>query len=212
VNARPALDLPPTGSAALRVRLWLQDCANPVAALNDGLLLRTSVSAADTDPASGDDAGNTIRLGLPAAELAQVDRAFAAVCATAVPTAVVTQAIVHNGGSDSSAGVLELTLAVHGDGAALMEVDQGTDTAGGQLSALDTPVHLDHGAGTLHAAWTLPRCTDLIAAGVPRFSVNLVTFDASGGERRPYLVAMAGDELKVALTRVCGPAVSSLVR
>jgi len=211
VNGRPAVDLAPAGSAALRVRLWLQDCANPAAALRDGLLLRTTVSADDAGPAAADDDGNTVRLLLSAAELTTVERAFAATCATAAPTAVVTQAIVHNGGSDSSAGTLELTLRVSGDGAALMEVDQGTGTAGGQLAAFDTPVHLDHGVGTLHAAWTLPRCADLIAAGVPRFSVNLVNPDESGGLRRPYLMAIGGDELKVALSRVCGPAVSSLV-
>jgi len=211
VNGRPAVDLPPAGSAALRVRLWLQDCANPVTALRDGLLLRTTVPADDAGPTAADDDGNTVRLRLSAADLATVGRAFAAMCSTAVPTAVATQANISNGGSGSSAGTLELTLVVRGDGAALMEVDQGTDTAGGQLSAVDTPVHLDHGVGTLHAAWTLPRCTDLVAAGVPRFSVNLVSPDESGGRRRPYLMAIGGDELKFALSRLCGPAASSLV-
>ena len=211
VNRRPAVDLPPAGAAALRVRLWLQDCANPSAALRDGLLLRTADPADDAATMSADDEGNTIRLRLSAAELSGVERAFAALCATPAPTAVVREAIVHHGGSDSSAGTLQLTLRVSSRGAALVEVDQGTDTAGGQLSTLDAPVHLDHGLGTLHAAWTLPRCTDLIAAGVPRFSVNLVSPDESGGRRRPYLMSIGGDELTVALSRVCGAAVSSLV-
>jgi hypothetical protein len=173
--------------------------------------LRTTVSSQDAGPGTADDDGNTVRLRLPTTQLAQVARSFAAVCSSAVPTALVTQAVLNSGGSDTSAGTVEITLAVHGAGAALMEVDQGADTAGGRLTALDSPVHLEAGIGTLHAVWTLPRCTDLIAAGVPRFAVNLVALDQSGGERRPYLMAIGGDELRITLARLCGPAVGALI-
>jgi hypothetical protein len=211
VNGRQTVGLPAGGTVAIRARLWLQDCADPTAALRDGLLLRTTVSSQDAGPGTADDDGNTVRLRLPTTQLAQVARSFAAVCSSAVPTALVTQAVLNSGGSDTSAGTVEITLAVHGAGAALMEVDQGADTAGGRLTALDSPVHLEAGIGTLHAVWTLPRCTDLIAAGVPRFAVNLVALDQSGGERRPYLMAIGGDELRITLARLCGPAVGALI-
>jgi len=41
--------------------------------------------------------------------------------------------------------------------------------------------------------------------------VNLLALDASGGERRPYSMPIAGEALRVALARICGPAVSVLV-
>jgi hypothetical protein len=123
----------------------------------------------------------------------------------------VTQAIVHSGGNDRSAGTLELTLAVRAEGAALMEVAQGTGTAGGTLTPLENPVHLTKGRGVLHAAWELPRCVDLLPAGLPRFAVNLVGLDGTGGERRPYVMSITGDDLRVALGRVCGGTVTGLV-
>jgi hypothetical protein len=92
-----------------------------------------------------------------------------------------------------------------------MEVDAGGPTAGGELTPLDAPVHLDHGTGVLHATWTLPVCADLLVAGLPRFGVALVSFDANGGERRPYLMPVRGEALRVALVRLCGEAARGLV-
>ena len=210
-DRRQPVELGAAASTTLQARLWLQDCASPTAVLADGVVLRTTFAPDDAEPGAADDDGNTFRLQLPVDALGAVARAFAAVCSSAVPTAEVTQALNRAGGSASSAGTIELTLRVHGDGATLMEVDQGGATAGGSLSALESPVHLDHGTGTLHASWALPRCADLLAAGVPRFAVNLVALGASGGERRPYLMPIGGEPLRVALARACGPAVSVLV-
>jgi len=210
-NGRQPVELGAAASTTLKARLWLQDCASPTGVLADGIVLRTTFAPDDAEPGAADDDGNTFRLHLPVGALAAVARAFATVCSSAVPTAEVTRALIQAGGSASSAGTIEMIVRVHADRAALMEVDQGGATAGGSLSALESPVHLDHGSGTLHASWALPRCADLLAAGVPRFSVNLLALDASGGERRPYSMPIAGEALRVALARICGPAVSVLV-
>jgi len=211
VNGRAPTDLAPGGTAEIRTRVWLQDCANPSSALADGLPLRASFTAEDLEPNAPDNVGNTITVPVDAATRGRVDAAFADLCSSATPAAVVTQAIVHSGGSDRSAGTLELTLAVRAEGAALMEVAQGTSTAGGTLTPLENPVHLTRGRGVLHAAWELPRCADLLSAGLPRFSVNLVSLDGTGGERRPYVMPIAGDDLRVALGRVCGAPLTGLV-
>lgn len=211
VNIGRATDLAPGGTTTLRARLWLQDCADPSAALAGGLQVRTSFAAVDTVPYSTDNAGNTFRLPVDAAARKQVTDAFAGVCSSAVPAATVTVADVHGGATGTTAGTVDLTLTVHAEGAALMEVDAGGPTAGGELTPLDAPVHLDHGTGVLHATWTLPVCADLLAAGVPRFGIALVSFDANGGERRPYLMPVRGEALRVALVRLCGEAARGLV-
>jgi hypothetical protein len=41
--------------------------------------------------------------------------------------------------------------------------------------------------------------------------VNLVSPDDTGGERRPYVMTITGDELRVAVERVCGAGLTSLV-
>jgi hypothetical protein len=211
VNGRQPTDLAPGGTATVHTRVWLQDCASPSSALADGLPLRTSLTLEDREPNAPDNGGNTFTVPVDAAALGQVDDAFASLCSRSTPAATVTQAIVHSGGTDTSAGMLELTLAIRAEGAFLMEVAQGRDTAGGTLNPLENPVHLADGRGVLHASWELPRCTDLLAAGLPRFSVNLVGPDEDGGEQRPYVMTITGDELRVALERVCGLPLSSLV-
>jgi hypothetical protein len=211
VGMGSATDLAPGATATLRARLWLQDCADPSAALAGGLQVRTSFAAVDTIPYSADNAGNTFRLPVDAAARKRMTDAFAAVCSSAVPAATATAADVHSGATDTSAGTIDLTLTVHAKGAALLEVDAGGPTAGGELTPIDAPVHLDHGTGVLHATWTLPGCSDLLVAGIPRFGVALVSFDASGGERRPYLMPVRGEPLRVALVRVCGEAARTLV-
>ena len=211
VNGRSPTDLAAGGTAAIRTRIWLQDCANPSSALADGLELRASFTAEDLEPNAPDNIGNTITVPVDAATRGRVDAAFAGLCSSSTPAATVTQAIVHNGGDDRSAGTLELTLAVRAEGAALMEVAQGLGTAGGRLTPLENPVHLVNGRGVLHAAWELPRCVDLLAAGLPRFSVNLVGLDSTGDERRPYVMPITGDDLRVALARVCGAPLTGIV-
>jgi hypothetical protein len=57
----------------------------------------------------------------------------------------------------------------------------------------------------------MPRCADLVATGLPALSVSLVTFNDAGGERRPYVVGLTGDPLRVELRRVCGDAAAALV-
>jgi hypothetical protein len=195
----------------LGARLWLQDCADPSAALAEGVTVRATFAADDAVPGSADNAGNTFSLPLDAAALAPVSTAFAAVCSSAVPVATVRQAAVSTGGSDTSAGTLQLTIDLAAQGAALVEIDRGATTAGGRLTALESQVRLVHGAGTLHAGWVLPRCGDLLAAGLPTLSVSLVTSGSASGERRPYLVPISGEALRDGLAEVCGDTATVLV-
>jgi hypothetical protein len=211
VNGRAPSDLAPGGTAELRTRVWLQDCADPSSALAQGLELRTSLTVEDLEPNAPDNDGNTFAVPVDAATRGRVTSAFAALCSSATPAATVTQAIVHTGGTDRSAGTLELTLAVRAEDAALMEVAQGGSTAAGTLTPLENPVHLTRGRGELHAAWELPRCVDLLSAGLPHFSVNLVGNDGNGGAPRPYVMSITGDELRVAIGRVCGGPLTGLV-
>jgi len=209
VNIHPSADLAAGGMAALRTRLWLQDCAHPSGALADGLALRASFSPDDLVAGAADTVGNTFTVPVSSAMRARVDAAFAGLCASSAPTATVTQAIVHSGSSDTTAGTLELTLLVLAKDATFVEVNSGLATAGGTLTPFDSPVHLTGGVGVLHAGWELPRCADLLASGLPRFSVNLVTLDAAS-ERRPYSMALGGEALQDALRRMCGATADGL--
>lgn len=210
VNMHSPTDLAAGGSAPLHARLWLQDCADPAGALSGGLRLRASFSADDLEPNAPDNVGNTFSVPLDTGELTRLSAAFAGLCTSPAPSATVTQAIVHSGGSDSTAGTLELTLVVRAEDAALVEVGSGIATAGGTLTPFDSPVHLTRGSGVLHAGWELPRCSDLLASGLPRFSVNLVSLDAAS-ERRPYSLALDGEALQDSLRRVCGATAEGLV-
>jgi hypothetical protein len=209
VTMRPPTDVAPGGSATLRARLWLQDCANPAVALSGGLRLRSTFSAEDSEPNAADNVGNTFSVPVDTTQLARVSSAFAGLCTSPAPSATVTQAIVHSGGSDTTAGTLELTLVVHAQDADLIEVDQGLRATGGTLTPLESPIHLTGGTGVLTAAWELPRCVDLLGSGLPRFSVNLVRLDATA-DRRPYSMAIRGEALDDALRRVCGTTVDGL--
>jgi hypothetical protein len=210
VNMHSPTDVAAGGGASLRARLWLQDCADPAGALSGGLRLRTSFSPDDLEPNAADNVGNTVSVPIDTDGLARLSSAFAGLCTSPAPSAIVTQAITHSGGSDSTAGTLELTLVVRAKDAALVEVNSGLATAGGTLTPFDSPVHLTRGVGVLHASWELPRCADLLASGVPRFSVNLVTLEGAS-ERRPYSMALGGEALQDALRRMCGATVDGLV-
>ena len=212
INGSPAADLEPGGVVAIKTRLWLQDCANPSAVMAEGILLRTAFTPEDAEPNAADNLGNTFALQPGSAARELVDRAFATTCSDRVPAAVVTQAIVHEGGNDTSAGTLELTLRVRADGASIMEVAQGGSRAGGLLKPAYNPVHLVDGVGVLQASWELPLCSDLVPAGVPEFAVNVFGVDSKDGEGRPYLMPLSGDELRVALVRVCGAEADGVVR
>ena len=202
VNGLPAADLAPGATATVRARLWVQDCADPAAALADGLPLQAAFAGAD----AVDDAGNTFRLPLDGAQRDRVARAFAGVCSSPTPTATVTRAVLRTGGTATSAGTVDLTIVVRAVAADLLEVGAGGPEPGGLLSPLDSPVRLVDGAGVLHAVWTLPACADLPTTGPPELAVALVNLDSSGGERRPYVVALGGDALQVELRRACGAA------
>ena len=167
INGNPSADLEPGGVVSLKTRLWLQDCADPSAAMAEGIPLRTAFTPEDAEPNAPDNLGNTFALRPGSAARELVDRAFAATCSNRVPAAVVTQAIVHNGGSETSAGTLELTLRVRADGDGIMEVAQGGSRAGGILKPTFNPVHIVDGVGELQASWELPLCSDLVPAGVP---------------------------------------------
>ncbi len=210
VNDGSPTDLAPDATTTLRARLWPDDCADPSAALADGLQVRASFAAADAVPYSADNADNTFRLRLDDAARRTAADAFAALCSIPAPTATVTSADLGTGGSDGSAGTLTLTLAVRSPGAALLEVDGGGPTASGLLIPLETPVHVVRGSGVLRATWALPPCSGLLAAGIPRFGVSLVP--VSGGPRRPYALTLGGEELRIALVRACGDAARPLVR
>ncbi len=199
----------PHATGHVLAQLYPQDCGQPIAALADGLEVRAAATSGA--PPAGIDNGPTFRVPVSRAALAEIARAFTAACASPTPGAVVEQAIIHGGSGASSGGLVELVVRMSARDAVTIVIDSLGRTASGMVTAIDNPVQLTDGEGVLHAMWLLPRCIDLLSSGPPRLSVALVGF-SDPGVRRPYLVDLSGEALRVALARLCGETATALIR
>ena len=76
----------------------------------------------------------------------------------------------------------------------------------GQLAALAFPVPVRDGRARLDLRWELPGCAAVLRGDRPRLTVTLV-----GEQRRPYLLPLRGDDLRLVLARLCGDEVAAVV-
>ena len=205
VSNGPDVVLPAGRQARVPVRLWPDDCADPVAPLAGGVPLRASV---------GDEATATGRLApvftlpLGTGALDSVAGALRAVCTATPPTATLVRARVAGGSTAESAGTITMYVDIAAPSSSFVEVQSLPADEDGLVTAFESPVLVTDGVAQVHLRWDLPPCFDLLAAGPPQLPVRLVT----GEVRRPYLLTLRGDSLRLNVDRLCGRTVSTVVR
>lgn len=204
VSNGPDVDIPAGTDAWVPVRLWPEDCTDPVAPLSTGVPLRATIG----DSSAGGRIAPTFTLPLDTAALDTVAAALRAVCTATPPTATLVRARVAGGTTSESAGTLTMYVDVTAPSALLVEVQALPAGPGGLVTAFESPVQVTDGVARMHLRWELPQCFDLLAAGPPQLPVRLVTDDV----RRPYLLRLRGDALRLNVDRLCGQTVASVVR
>jgi hypothetical protein len=205
VSSGSDVDLAANGQAWVPVRLWPDDCSDPVAPLAGGVPLRATLV---DDAPSAQTRAPTFTLPLDPSALDTIGRALVTTCSATAPTATVLRARVSTTRSDTSAGVITMWVEVAAPDAGLVEVDDLPAGPGGRVSAFETPVLVSNGVAQLHLAWELPQCFDVLAAGAPTLPLRLVVGDL----RRPYQLELRGPSLELNLDRLCGQTVAGVVR
>ncbi len=207
LNDGPQVQLEPGTSGHLRAQFWPEDCADPVGALRDGVAVEADLGPTGRDPSQGPTSTSAL-LRLPGQMLDDVAEQADAMCGTAPPKGTVEWARLREGGGNGSGGVIDLGLSLTTPGAGIVEVDHLGDGSAsvGELFAYESPVHSVDGVASIKAQWRLPSCRVLLRDGLPRLHVVL-----AGDVRRPYLVPLAGDDLRQVLYRLCGSEVADLV-
>ena len=207
VNDGLQVQLEPGTSGDLHALLWPEDCADPAAALRDGVAVEADLGPTGRPPAQGSSTSSA-QLRLPAALVDDVARVAVAACGTTPPRGTVGWARLREGGGNGSGGVIDLGLTITAPGAGLVEVDHLGDgsASAGELFAYESPVHVIDGVASIKAQWRLPGCPALLRDGLPRLHVVL-----AGDVRRPYLLRLSGDALRPVLFRLCGNEVADLL-
>jgi hypothetical protein len=207
LNDGPQVQLEPGTSGHLRAQFWPEDCADPVRALRDGVAVEADLGPTGRDPSQGPTSTSAL-LRLPGQMLDDVAAQAVAMCGTTPPKGTVDWARLREGGGNGSGGVIDLGLSLTTPRAGIVEVDHLGDGSAsvGELFAYESPVHSVDGVASIKAQWRLPSCRVLLRDGLPRLHVVL-----AGDVRRPYLVPLAGDDLRQVLYRLCGSEIADLV-
>ena len=205
VSSGPDVDIPAGEQAWVPVRLWPDDCSDPVAPLAGGVPLRADIGEG---PAAAGRTAPTFTLPLDTAALDSVAAALRTTCTATPPTAALVSARVAGSVGDPSAGTITMFVDITAPAAFLVEIQSLPAGPGGQVTAFESPVVVSKGVARVHLRWDLPQCFDLLASGAPRLHVRLVTDDV----RRPYLLTLHGEGLRLNVDRICGPTVASIVR
>jgi hypothetical protein len=204
VGAGEPIDVAVNGSAWLPMRLWPDDCGNPVGPLADGVPLRAAFS--DDGGAMTEARSPTFRLRLDRTSIDRIARTLETVCTGDVPAVVVEDAGISRSGTGTSAGLIDMKLRLTTSDASLVEVVDPLAATGGRVSPVVTPVQVVDGLAEFKVLWTLPSCFDLLQGG-PVLKVRLVS-----DLRRPYAIPLRGDELREQLQVLCGRTVGATVR
>jgi hypothetical protein len=205
VAAGPAADLEPGTTTHLLARVWPDDCADPARALELGLPVRPELGP-DGNPDSGSLPTPTVLLALPDSARVDVVRAMEASCGTDIPRLTVESARLRAGAQGGRAGVVDLRVAVEAEDARQLEAEAVGSLVVGTLAAARFPVPVRDGVARLDLSWQLPGCEAVLRAGRPRLTVAL-----EGASRRPYLLDLRGDDLRLVLARLCGDEVAAVV-
>jgi len=207
VNDGTAVQLEPGTSGHLRAAFWPADCADPAAALRDGISIEADLGPDGRAPADSLPTPSVL-LRLPGAMVDQVAQVAQTLCGTAAPRGTVTWARLREGGGGGSGGVIDFGLSLTAPDAALVEVDHLGDggPSVGELFAYESPVHTVDGVAAIKAQWRLPTCQAILRDGLPRLHLVL-----AGDVRRPYLVPLTGEALRPVLFRLCGNEVADLL-
>lgn len=206
VNNGLQVALEPGTSGDLRAQFWPDDCADPVGALREGIAVEADLGPSGQAPSLA--TTTSVLLRLPGQMLDDVAKAAVAMCGTTPPRGTVEWARLREGGGNGSGGVIDLGLSLTTPGAGIVEVDHLGDGSAsvGELFAYESPAHSVDGVASIKLQWRLPSCRVLLRDGLPRLHVVL-----AGDVRRPYLVPLAGDDLRAVLYRLCGSEVADLV-
>ena len=167
---------------------------------------RTPGLGPDGNPDTGSLPTPTVLLRLPESAREAVVRAVAASCGTDVPRLTVDSAQLWRAAQGGRAGTIDLRVTVEAEDARTLEAEAVGSLVVGQLAALAFPVPVRDGRARLDLRWELPGCAAVLRGDRPRLTVTLV-----GEQRRPYLLPLRGDDLRLVLARLCGDEVAAVV-
>lgn len=184
--------------AVLHADLRPSDCSDPGSVASSGVLLTASPPGAA--PPGGTEPPVTLQLptGLQAAVIDQVR----ALCGGSSAAVHVASAIMRTGSAAGTGGTLDLQVDVDTRGSSAVQLLPSTTAAGRVTPQLQTPASGAH-LGPTRVTWELPPCAALVDSGLPRLHVEVTARGADGPVQLPFLVPLAGDDLGVALSRLC---------
>ena len=185
--------------------LWVADCGSGASGIEQGVLLSA------TPP--GDAPGGVdppVVVPLDAASVRTLGTTIRSLCGAGKVTATVTAAFTRSGADNGTSGTLDLDITLSTPDTPWIELSDST-TGSGRLTAQDQVLMPSRGTARTEVRWQLPPCEALLDTGLPRLKVSLVTPDETGGVRRPYLVALDGEDLGIGLNRLC-PDLASEIR
>lgn len=195
----------PDTPARLHAGLHPSDCGHPLRDLADGLPIQAAPAGSSIDGG----AHTQVLLPLPAEARTRIVEALVGQCGTRPVTGSIDQVILHAGPTANTAGTLELRMRIEAPGAFVLPIDD-TTSPGGRLTPFESPAALVDGVATPVITWDVPPCARLARTGLPELRVGAVVLDsAQNAIRRPYLLPLGGEELRTALTRLCGDPVAT---
>jgi hypothetical protein len=205
-GSEPTVATPDT-PAVLHVELHPSDCAHPLADVADGLPVQAF--PADTPTVTGTDTP-TVHLPLPATARLALVQDLTTLCGTLPVTAVVDPTRLLDGASGTSAGTIEIPVRFAVPRAFALDIDDVT-TAAGRLYPAQAHVDVSGGYADATLTWEVPACLSLVDTGLPRVSVRAPTVVGDQVLSRPFRVELRGEELRIAVDRLCGGQVAAAV-
>lgn len=203
VAATPDIDIPAGSEEWVTVRLWPDDCSDPVRPLAQGVPLR---AALEDGIAVTESRAPTFYLPLTNG-LDTVADALRTTCTAEPPTATITKARVSGSSIQDGSGTIDIWIDLAVPSGGVVEVQQPLADRAGVVTPFEdvVPVGAD-GIAQVRVQWEVPGCFAMLQAGPPVLSVRVAS-----DLRRPYRLPLTGESMRTNLARLCGTTAGSVV-
>ncbi len=203
VAATPDVDIAAGAEEWVTVRLWPDDCADPVRGLAGGVPLR---AALEDGIAVTESRAPTFYLPIDNG-LDAVASALRRTCTAEPPTAEITKARVSGSSIQDGAGTIDIWVDLKVPSGGIVEVQEPLADRAGIVKPFQDVVNVDDdGIARIKVQWQVPGCFAMLQAGAPVLNVRVVS-----DLRRPYRLPLTGESMRTNLTRLCGTTAGSVV-